>query len=98
MIPVIAIGKDVFTTIGFALVYATTGQFFVQPRIWGKACTMVQLILVAFCLLAPDLPFAATGIWQGLYWMASALAILAVADYLRIGNRFAAAHHADVHR
>lgn len=41
-VPVIAIGKDVLTVIGFLLVYAVTGRFFVQPRILGKACTLVQ--------------------------------------------------------
>ena len=52
-VPVIAIGKDVLTVIGFALVYATTGQFFVQPRTLGKACTLVQLMMVAYALGRP---------------------------------------------
>lgn len=94
-VPVIALGKDVLIVIGFGLVYATTGRFFIEPRIWGKACTMVQLVLIVYCLLAPDLPFSATGVWRGLYWSASALAIVTVADYFRIGNRFASRHHAN---
>ncbi len=91
---VIAIGKEVLLLIGFGLVYATTGEFFVRPRTWGKACTMVQLVMIAFCLLAPDLPVAVQRAWRILYWSACGLAIVAIVDYLRIGNRFAAEHHA----
>lgn len=91
-VPVIALGKDVLTLIGFALIYATTGEFFIQPRIWGKACTLVQLTLIAFCLVASDSPVPVQGVWRILYWVASGLAIVAVVDYLRIGNRFAAEH------
>ena len=92
-VPVIAIGKDLLTVLGFGLVYATTGQFFIQPRVLGKACTLVQLVMIAFCLLAPDLAPILQHPWPVLYWLASGLAIVAVADYLRIGNRFAAEYH-----
>ena len=95
-VPVVAIGKDLLTVIGFGLIYATTGEYFVRPRIWGKACTAVQLAMIAFCLLAPDLDMvlpAVPTIFMGLYWFAGGLAIIAVADYIRIGNRFAAAYH-----
>jgi CDP-diacylglycerol--glycerol-3-phosphate 3-phosphatidyltransferase len=92
-VAVIAIGKDILTVIGFGLVYATTSRFFVEPRIWGKGCTLVQSVLVAFALVAPDLPAGAAKAWPLLWWVASALAIAAVADYLRIGNQFAARIH-----
>ncbi|MHC4696389.1 MAG: CDP-alcohol phosphatidyltransferase family protein [Planctomycetota bacterium] len=55
-VAVIAVGKDVLTVIGVGLVHATTGEFFIQPRICGKTCTLVQLVMIAFVLLAPDLP------------------------------------------
>ncbi len=96
-VPVIAIGKDILTVIGFGLIYATTSQYLIEPRIWGKVCTAVQLGLIAYCLLAPDiagfLPQAHT-IFTGLYWVASGLAIVAMMDYIHIGNRFVATHHA----
>lgn len=92
-VPVIALGKDVLLLIGFALVYATTGEYFVQPRIWGKACTVLQLVMVACCLLGPNLaPFLQRG-WPMTYWLASGMAVLAIVDYLRTGNRFAADKH-----
>lgn len=96
-VPVIAIGKDILTTIGFGLIYATTGEYFIQPRIWGKACTAVQLGMIAFCLLAPDVTdvFPPTRYMiMVMYDIASGLAIVAVVDYIRIGNRFAAGYHA----
>lgn len=93
-VPAIALGKDVLLLIGFALVYATTGEFFIQPRIWGKACTLIQLVLIASCLLGPDLAPVLQRGWPVVYWLASVSAIVAIGDYLRIGNRFAAEHHA----
>lgn len=92
-VPVIVIGKDMLTVIGFSLVYAATGEFFIRIRIWGKACTVVQLIMIAFLLLAPDLPADLVRPWPALYWLGSGLAIVAMVDYVRIGNRFAAEHH-----
>ncbi len=91
-VPVVALGKDLLTVIGFGLVYAVTGEFFIQPRVWGKSCTLVQLLMIAFCLLAPDLPLVLQQPWPILYWLASGLAIVAFLDYLRIGNRFAAGY------
>jgi cardiolipin synthase len=93
-VPVIAIGKDVLTVIGFLLVYATTGQFFVQPRVWGKACTLIQLLMIGYGLAAPDMPPSLHRLWPVLWWLASAAAVAALLDYLRVGNRFAAEYHA----
>jgi len=93
-VPVIAIGKDVVTTIGFALVHLTTGHIFIKPRILGKACTLLQLTMIGAVLLAPDLPEVIRTAVPVLWYLASATAILATVDYLRIGNRFAAGKHA----
>lgn len=96
-VPVIAISKDALIVIGFVLVAASTRQYFIKPRIWGKMCTLLQSCMVVGVLLAPDLPKA----WQAgvpaLWWLASLVAVIAVVDYFRIGNRFAAEHHAKTH-
>lgn len=92
-VAVVAVGKDVVTVAGFSLVYLTTGKHFIRPRIWGKACTLVQFVLVAYCLVGPDLPAALARIHPVLYWAATILAVLAVVDYLWFGNREAAAEH-----
>jgi CDP-diacylglycerol--glycerol-3-phosphate 3-phosphatidyltransferase len=91
-VAVIAIGKDVLTVIGFAVLYAVTGRFFVQPRIWGKACTLVQLVMIGLCLLAPDLPPLGRVLPVAFWWVASVVAAIALVDYVRLGNRFAAEH------
>lgn len=93
-VPVIAIGKDVLTVIGFLVVYATTGQFFIQPRVWGKACTVIQLLLIGYGLAAPDMPVWLHRFWPMLWWLASAAAVVAFVDYARLGSRFTAQRQA----
>ena len=93
-VPVIAIGKEMLTMLGFTLIRLTTGEFFIRPRALGKACTLVQLAMIAFGLVAPDLPGFLQALWPFLYISASALAVAAAADYVRVGNRFAIEHHA----
>lgn len=89
-VPVIAIGKDVLTVIGFLVVFAATGQFLVQPRVLGKACTVIQLVMIGYGLAAPDMPVWLNSLWPILWWLASAAAIVALVDYVRLGSRFTA--------
>lgn len=93
-VPVIAIGKDVLTVIGFLVVFAATGQFLVQPRVLGKVCTVIQLVMIGYGLAAPDMPVWLNRLWPVLWWLASAAAVVALADYVRVGNRFTAQHQA----
>lgn len=93
-VPVVALGKDLLIVIGFAIVYLTTGEFFLKPRIWGKLCTTVQLIMIAYALIAPNLPAALQDVWPVTYWLASALAIAAVVDYIKVGTRMTGNDHA----
>lgn len=88
-VPVIAIGKDVLVVVGFLLVKAATSEYFVQPRPLGKACTLLQSVMVGVVLAAPNLPAFLQQFVPVLWWLASGLAVAAAADYLRIGNRFA---------
>jgi len=95
-VPVIAIGKDLLVTLGFGLVYLTTGRYFIEPRVLGKSCTLLQLLMIAVVLVSPDLPSWLGGVPPLLWWAASGLAVAAAVDYLVIGNRFARQqHHAD---
>ena len=94
-VAVIAVGKDILTVTGFALVFAVTGKLFIQPRIWGKLCTVVQLFMVAAVLAAPDLPERVGSGLPIIWWVASALAVVAVLDYIAVGSRFAAGNHHD---
>jgi CDP-diacylglycerol--glycerol-3-phosphate 3-phosphatidyltransferase len=90
-VAVIAIGKDVLMMIGFSLIYMTTHRFLVEPRALGKLCTAVQLAMILYALVGPDLPSALQGLLPPAYWLASALAVVAAADYVRAGSRFATA-------
>ncbi len=94
-VPVVAIGKDVITVVGFYVVWATTAELYIQPRFLGKSCTLVQLVMVAYILVAPDLAPVLQGLLPPLYWLAGVLAIAAVVDYLRAGSRHAATRQTD---
>ncbi len=97
-VPVVALGKDLLIVIGFAIVYLTTGEFFLKPRIWGKLCTTVQLIMIAYALIAPNLPAALQDLWPVTYWLASALAIAAVVDYIKVGTHMNGSHQVSTPR
>ena len=92
-VTVMVIGKDLLVTIGFGLVYATTGQFFVKPRILGKTAMLTQSVMIAAVLLAPDLPATLIRALEMLYYVVAGLAAAAAIDYLIIGNRFARETH-----
>lgn len=91
-VAVAAIGKDLVVCIGFAILRLTTGRIHIQPRLLGKWCTTVQLLLVLCMLLWPSLPDAARRLPEVLWIAATALAVLATLDYVRIGGRFLAAN------
>ncbi len=97
-VPVVALGKDLLIIIGFAIVYLTTGEFCLKPRIWGKLCTTVQLIMIAYALIAPNLPASLQDLWPVTYWLASALAIAAVVDYIKVGTNMTGKHYASTTR
>lgn len=93
-VPVLLIGKDVLVTVGFGLVYATTQKFYIQPRMLGKVCTLIQSAMIVAVLASPDLPQIVGQILPGLQVAAGGLAVAAAVDYLREGNQFARRHHA----
>ncbi len=91
-VPVILVGKDVITILGFVLIYFLTETYFVSPRILGKLCTAMEAVMVAGVLVAPDLPIALQRAIPVMWWLVCASAVLALADYLRLGARYAAQH------
>lgn len=88
---VLIIGKDLFLTIGFIVVYLITTEVRVVPVKVGKAATFLQLLMVAGILLGPEisklLPF---WIWvlRTMWWSAAGTAILATLIYIRNGSRY----------
>lgn len=92
-VPVVAIGKDLLTVAGFAMVYLATSEYFIRPRIWGKACTTIQFVMMVIGLAGPDVARvipAWTHVFAASYILASVFAAVALVDYIIIGNRFAA--------
>jgi cardiolipin synthase (CMP-forming) len=86
----VAIGKDLVVSVGFVIVRLSTGRTFIQPRLLGKACTVVQLVLVCSMLIWLDLPAWLSAAPKVLWYLATALAVAAALDYVRAGSRYVA--------
>jgi len=86
---VMIVGKDLWVLVGFVVVFLLTGSVKVQPTRLGKACTVGQLAMVLAVLLSPD--FSRLGFNAGfqlaraLWWTVSALCVLSVISYTRLG-------------
>ncbi len=89
-VAVIAIGKDLFVLLGFCILYFATSRTYVDPRGWGKACTVSQLAMVISILLYPDLPASLSRLPDVLWWLASILAIITSVHYFQLGRYFIA--------
>ncbi|MBI9016422.1 MAG: CDP-alcohol phosphatidyltransferase family protein [Phycisphaerae bacterium] len=85
---VLIIGKDILVVMGFIVIYFMTGKTFIVPVKIGKYCTAVQLIMVLFMLISPDItPFWSDFIYciRALWCLSSALAIASAITYIRNG-------------
>jgi len=91
---VAVVGKDLYVILGFLVVYLVTDRFRVRPSLAGKACTMVQLVMVVVVLAAPDLNAlgAPAGTMAGrfCFWVVAVLVLLAMISYTRLGLSFIA--------
>ncbi|MFW6061532.1 MAG: CDP-alcohol phosphatidyltransferase family protein [Planctomycetota bacterium] len=92
---VAVVGKDLWVVIGFLVVYLVTDQFVVRPSAYGKAATLVQLVMVVSVLAAPE--FNRLDVADGQLGMtvarvltavAGGLSVLAAVSYTRMGLRF----------
>ena len=88
---VLIIGKDVFLTLGFVIVYFITSRFYTVPVLIGKIATALQLSMVAGILLGPEFTRIIPG-WilflKVLWWSAAGVAVLATLVYIRNGIRY----------
>lgn len=88
---VLIIGKDLLLMIGFVIVYFQTWEVRIQPAVAGKISTLLQLIMVAATLIAPEFStFFPRWIWvlRVLWVGAGGAAILAILVYFRMGIRY----------
>ncbi|MBN1846909.1 MAG: CDP-alcohol phosphatidyltransferase family protein [Sedimentisphaerales bacterium] len=91
VVVVIIIGKDLYTILGFLIVYFITGRIKITPAASGKLSTLLQLSMVLAVLIAPEMIRWFGGyryFVQTLWWAASASAVLTVIQYTRQGSRF----------
>lgn len=84
---VAVLGKDVLVCTGFAVLYLSTGHASIEPRLLGKWCTTVQLLLVLAMLLWLNLPGWLSRLPEVLWFGATILSAAAAVDYLRVGTR-----------
>jgi len=92
---VAAIGKDIFVTIGFLLVFMISGRVYIEPDWSGKSTTVAQMVLILFTLLAPDITatgdFGSDLAWHftRIFWVGTTfLAMVTCWDYFRMGMTY----------
>ena len=94
-VAVTLVSRDLFILVGAAVVFLLVGMFQAMPSAIGKAATVVQFIMIASMLSAPDLLSAfPKATWTGLHilWgLTVALGILSWLGYLRTGSKLLSA-------
>ena len=81
------LGKDLLVCTGLAVLHLATGHATIEPRLLGKWCTTVQLLLVLAMLLWLNLPGWLARLPEVLWFGATILSAAAAVDYLRVGTR-----------
>jgi CDP-diacylglycerol--glycerol-3-phosphate 3-phosphatidyltransferase len=91
IVVVFILGKDIYITLGFIVIYMVTGNMHIVPAKIGKLSTTLQLAMVLAMLTFPD----AASAWPGfihfikfLWWSVIVVAMLAVVIYTRNGTRY----------
>jgi len=91
MVVVLILGKDLYTVLGFTIIYLVTSKIKIVPVFVGKITTALQLAMVLAILISPD----AAPLWPDflfflrcLWWTTSAMAIFTMIVYTRNGTRY----------
>jgi cardiolipin synthase len=88
------VGKELWMIVGFLVIYLVTDRFRIRPTAVGKACTVAQLVMFGFVLLAPDFnrlrDGLGTALATALSWTVAGICVLAVVSYTRLGLGFIA--------
>jgi len=98
---VLIIGKDLLLIVGFVIVYFLTGNVRIKSATSGKACTALQLTMVAATLIAPEFYCFFHGwIWvlRILWFLAAGAAVLATLVYFRTGIRYIEQYEQNDHK
>jgi cardiolipin synthase (CMP-forming) len=91
-IVVAVVGKDLWVIFGFLVIYLVTDRFRVRPTVFGKACTIGQLLMVALVLAQPEFNRLYQGLGtmlaQASGWLVVTLCVAAGVSYTRLGLAF----------
>jgi CDP-diacylglycerol--glycerol-3-phosphate 3-phosphatidyltransferase len=101
VVVVIIIAKDLYTTLGFLIVYFVTDKVKIIPDRTGKLSTVLQLSMILAILISPDVMRILPGYGyfvQVLWWSATGSAVLTVIQYTRAGSRYMAEHEQEQQR
>jgi len=91
VVVVIIIGKDLYTILGFIIIYLVTSQIKTVPVMMGKLSTMLQLSMVLAILISPEMKAILPRfeyLVQLLWWAAAVLAVFTMIIYTRNGTRY----------
>lgn len=91
IVVVLIIGKDIYTTLGFVIIYLITAEIKIVPAATGKLSTTLQLTMVIAMLFSPDICRSWPDfhyVIKAFWWAVSAAAILTVITYTRNGTRY----------
>jgi len=88
---VIIIGKDIYITLGFIVIYLVTSEMKIVPVKAGKACTALQLSMVIAVLIWPEMGRLLPSFKYLIYFLwilVTVLAIVTVLIYTRNGTQY----------
>jgi len=89
---VAVVGKDLWVTIGFLVIFMVTDKFRNLSVFWGKVSTLGQSMLIGLTLLAPEINHLhpQLGEWTvgGMSILVAGLCLLAAISYTRLGLSF----------
>ncbi len=101
VIVVIVIGKDLYTVMGFMVIYFLTSKIHIVPCQEGKISTTLQLCMVLGILISPEVIriFSAfVYVIQFLWWLCALMAVLTIIAYTRKGAKFVNEYEHGVHK
>ncbi|MCJ7664601.1 MAG: CDP-alcohol phosphatidyltransferase family protein [Desulfobacterales bacterium] len=84
---VIVIARDVIIALGILILRVTSHRYEVKPLFISKTTTFVQIVMVAWALIAPYSLFF-KGLFPYLIWLTAALTCMSGLQYIYIGTKY----------
>jgi cardiolipin synthase len=84
---VTVIARDVVIALGILVLYLTSHRVEIKPVFIGKTSTFVQIVTIAWALVATSSPFFQSSL-PHLIWLTAALACLSGLQYIYIGIKY----------